>query len=172
MYIYSTDIWPLESRNNVLCLANRAQYLRLEYVYIWMYRCTYVFVHIHRCIRKMRAYIMQYSTEDTTALKRLQITPFRLLLYIYRRTSCVCTAQRPNGSTRYNALPLNEVCHMYEWVTSHILMSHVTHIYESRPGSWLIHLCGMTHSYVCRDSFNGSTLHRENRVLLYIAEVD
>jgi len=56
---------------------------------------------------------------------------------------------------------LNESCNTYEWVISHIWMGHVTHMNESCHTyawvrtrlSWLMHLCDMTHSYACRDSF-------------------
>jgi len=54
---------------------------------------------------------------------------------------------------------MNESWHTYEWVMAHIWMSHGTHTYESRCivthsyVTWLIHMCAMTHLYVCHDSF-------------------
>ena len=72
---------------------------------------------------------------------------------------------------------MNESCHTYEWVTSHISMSHETHMHASHIWmshvsyvrsdmthsyvrhdacicvSWLIDMCDMTHSYVWHDSF-------------------
>ena len=41
---------------------------------------------------------------------------------------------------------LNESCHRYEWVMSHIWMSHVTYMN-------VMWRCDMTHSYVWHDSF-------------------
>jgi len=59
---------------------------------------------------------------------------------------------------------MNESCHTYEWVMSHIWMSPVTHMNESWNDAcvwrdsfmcvkWLIHMCDMIHTFVWRDSF-------------------
>jgi len=84
-----------------------------------------------------------------------------------------CHADMSAGVTR-----MNESCHTYEWVMSHVWMSYVTCMNESHMSHrnecgilvqsvahlhvwhdsfifvpWLIHMCDMTHSYVWNDSF-------------------
>ena len=49
---------------------------------------------------------------------------------------------------------MNESCHTYEWVMSHIWMSHVTHMKESFTHvTWLIRMCDVTDSHAWQDAF-------------------
>jgi len=69
---------------------------------------------------------------------------------------------------------MNESCHMYEWVRSHVWMSHVTFIhvtwlifYTPHPfihvtrliGVCDIHVCDMTYSYIWYDLFMCRLIH-------------
>jgi len=53
---------------------------------------------------------------------------------------------------------MNESWHTCEWVTAHIWGSHNTGNTSSCV-PWLIHMCAMTHPYVCRDSFMCAMTH-------------
>jgi len=65
---------------------------------------------------------------------------------------------------------MTETCHTYEWVMSHIWVSHIASIYidnsmyvwphrfvtwliRMRSMTWRIHMCDMTHPYVWHDLF-------------------
>jgi len=47
---------------------------------------------------------------------------------------------------------INESRHTYGWVMAHLWMSHGTHD-NVFPVLWLIHMCAMTHLHVCHDTF-------------------
>ena len=90
-------------------------------------------------------------------------------LHICKRTlSISCSTPTFWGTHEWVTTRVNELCHTYEWVVSHIWMSHVKHMNESchivtsHSYMWhdsfiyltcLIRIHDMTHSYVWHDSF-------------------
>ena len=63
---------------------------------------------------------------------------------------------------------VNESCHTYDWVMSHIWMRHVTHMNESCHTWYATFARDMAHSYVWHDLFICITQHKSFMCVVWI----
>jgi len=166
-HIHMCDVtYPCVWRDSFICVTWLIHTCDTTHSYIWRpdsficVVCTLVFRHscphdTSEISSHMIQMILYSSTLVQTNVSLLQSFLWKPCLVC--RHSCtydtfICVT---------SPVHVNESCHTYECVMSHIWMTHSkhmngschTHEHLSMCVAWLIHTCGMTHSYVWHDSF-------------------